>query len=85
MKNDIDSELLLSIGAIPYLDNIMEGAHILHLPKHYIEFNHCSNMVDRDWNVHVDNEDFQSIGSANIQTVEQFNQLMNLLDIEFKI
>lgn len=45
----------------------------------------ASNMEDRDWAVHVDDYKFQTIGFINIQTVEQFNKFMELLNINYKL
>lgn len=51
-----------------------------------IIFAECSNMVGREWTIHVDNEDMESIGSLDVQYVEQANALLDLLDMqEFKL
>ena len=39
----------------------------------------------RLWHVHVDNCDCCSIGSADIDTVEQFNKLMEVFDSNFRL
>lgn len=44
-----------------------------------------SNMIDRNWNVHIDNKNYETIASVDIDTVEHFNMLMKLMDINFKL
>lgn len=44
-----------------------------------------SNMIDRNWNVHIDNKDWETIASVDIETVEHFNILMGLMDINFRL
>lgn len=39
----------------------------------------------RSWHLHIDNCDCESIGSADIDTIEQFNLLMAIFDSNFKI
>lgn len=39
----------------------------------------------RDWTVHVDNCDRDTVAIVNIQTIEHFNKVMELLDIQFKL
>ena len=51
----------------------------------FINVRNISNMVGRDWSVHVDNSNADSIGIVDIDTVEHFNDFMALLDIDFKL
>ena len=44
-----------------------------------IEFTKDSNMIGRDWYVHVDNEDLQTIGGMSVQYTWQLKSLLNLL------
>ena len=44
-----------------------------------------SNFIGRDWYVHVDNEDYETIGTISIDTIEQFNTFMTLLGSNFKL
>lgn len=51
-----------------------------------VTFYQGSNYYGRDWTIHVDNEDMESIGSLDVQYVEQANALLDLLDMqEFKL
>ena len=47
-----------------------------------IEITKDSNMSGRDWTVHIDNEDFQSIGSLDIQEVWQLDAMLKLTGIK---
>lgn len=47
--------------------------------------NNYSNSIDRDWNLHIDNNDMQSVCGCDIQTTEHFNTLMELMEIDFKL
>lgn len=52
----------------------------------FIEINSIlSNHPDRDWSVHIDNSSRETIASADIQTIGQFNMLMHIMDIDYKI
>jgi hypothetical protein len=44
-----------------------------------------SNMVGRDWSIHIDDNNHNSIGGADIETVEQFNLCMKLFEINFRL
>lgn len=50
-----------------------------------LEFASLSNMVGRDWYIHVDNQDFQTIGGCSVETIEQFNDFMKLLEIDYEL
>lgn len=52
---------------------------------YYLSITHLSNTKNRDWAVHVDNEVHSTSGKCDIQTIEQFNKFMELLDIDFKL
>lgn len=47
-----------------------------------IEITKNSNMVGRDWCVHVDNQDFQSIGCLDVQEVWQLEEFLKLTGIK---
>lgn len=53
--------------------------------KYHFELGPWSNMVGRDWSIHVDNCDFEGIGNCCIQTAKQFNDFMKLLEIEYEL
>ena len=39
----------------------------------------------RKWSVHIDNNDCETIGYADIDTIEQFNKLMEIFDSKFRL
>lgn len=41
-----------------------------------------SNSIGRDWNVHIDNEDFQTIGGLDIQETWQLETILRLSEIK---
>ena len=38
-----------------------------------------------NWNMHLDNEDCETIGSADIDYVWQFNKMMEIFDSKFRL
>lgn len=50
-----------------------------------ITISKCSNMIDRDWYIHIDNEDMESIASGDIQFVHQFQNKLNDAEIEMEV
>ena len=54
--------------------------------KYFIQMQFgVSNMVGRDWSIHIDDSNHNSICGADIETVEQFNLCMKLFEINFKL
>lgn len=37
------------------------------------------------WHLHIDNDSCETIGSADIDTIEQFNKLMEVFDSKFRL
>lgn len=88
----INEEILINSGfkkiqdvILNLLSNNKNIIYSLNTGKFSIIINNLSNYPGRDWYVHVDNEDCQSLGSADISTVKQFNMLMELLDIDCRM
>lgn len=44
-----------------------------------------SNHHERDWVLHIDNNTRCTVGAMDIQTIEHFNKVMDLMEINFKI
>lgn len=44
-----------------------------------------SNMEGRDWTIQIDDKDCCSIAAVDIDTVEQFNKVCELMEINFSI
>lgn len=47
-----------------------------------ISVTHLSNTKNRDWCIHIGNEDFVTIGSVDIQYVHELQHILRLLKIE---
>lgn len=43
------------------------------------------NNSGRKWHLHIDNDHCETIGCADIDTVEQFNKLMEVFDTNFRL
>ena len=46
---------------------------------HRISINHLSNSNDRDWSIHIDNEDFETIGKIDFQYLHELQQAVRLI------
>ncbi len=46
--------------------------------------NGCNNR-GTSWHLHIDNDICETIGTADIDTVEQFNKLMEVFDSKFRL
>lgn len=43
------------------------------------------NRVDAVWNVHIDNNNFETIGSIDLSTLEEFNSFMFAVGSKFRL
>ena len=50
-----------------------------------IDIDNCFTNSNRRWHVHIDNQDCCTIGSAEVDTVWQFNLLMKLFDSKLRL
>jgi hypothetical protein len=50
-----------------------------------IQVTDITNSGDGYWNVHVDNEDYETIGSCDVKYVHQFHQLLRLCGYEMDV
>jgi hypothetical protein len=44
-----------------------------------------TNSGDGYWNVHIDNEDFETVGACDVKYVHQFQQLLQLCGYEMEV
>ena len=51
------------------------------------KLNLCNGLTNNgtEWNLHIDNCDYCTVGSADIDTIWQFNTMMEVLGIKFKL
>lgn len=66
-------------------EDFEEKYYELKLEKFTITIHEDSNTIGRDWWVHIDNDFCCTIASADVQYVHQFQNLLNILDIEFEV
>ena len=76
---DISYPSIKEYGIISYNLVINKNEYFLTLSKG------LSNHINRDWNCHIDNDHHSSIASVNIDTVDQFNLLMKLMNINYEL
>jgi hypothetical protein len=50
-----------------------------------IQITDCTNSGDGYWYVHVDNEDYDTIGNCDVKYVHQFQQLLRLCGYEMDV
>ena len=59
--------------------------YVYNINSYHICIKNTLNSVNRKWNVCITDKDNKIIASVNINTIEQFNMLMKLMDINFRI
>ena len=87
----ITEELLLKNGFIKEL--LIEGneryddwvSYNKKVNGYFLEIRHCSNSIERDWSVHVDNDHHCSIGGIDIEYVHQLQNFCMLCGFAFVI
>ena len=86
MSKEITEEVLRKCGFQESPDFFIPWKeYSIHLPINYIEIANISNSITRLWSVRVENSLHDSIATADIQTIDHFNKLMELMDIGFKL
>jgi hypothetical protein len=84
MSKDITEEILLEAGFTKN-DDIYGYVTKVDGGKRTIVVTQVSDMYGRDYSCVVFNGNEVSIGYACVQTVEHFDKLMELMDIDFKL
>ena len=52
------------------------------IPNYTIVVKNHSNTIGRDWSVHIDNDDADSVADVDIQYLHQLQNLLNIMDIK---
>ena len=52
---------------------------------YFLEIRHCSNSIERDWSVHVDNDHHCSIGGIDIEYVHQLQNFCTICGFKIGI
>ena len=83
LKNGFNKELLIE-GMENYDDWVSYKKQI---DSYFLDIRHCSNSIERDWSIHVDNEHHCSVGGVDVEYVHQLQNFCTLcgLEIELKI
>ena len=87
----ITEELLLKNGFVKEL--LIEGneryddwvSYEKEVNGYFLEIRHCSNSIERDWSVHVDNNYRCSVGGVDIEYVHQLQNFCTLCGFEIVI
>ena len=81
LKNGFVKELLIE-GNERYDDWVSYNKKV---NGYFLEIRHCSNSIERDWCVHIDNESHCSVGSMDIEYVHQLQNFCMLCGFEIVI
>jgi hypothetical protein len=87
----ITEELLLKNGFVKEL--LIEGneryddwvSYKKEVNGYFLEIRHCSNSIERDWSVHVDNDHHCSVGCVDIEYVHQLQNTCRLAGVEIEL
>lgn len=79
MSKDITKDILLKAGFM----NASDNAFKLHIKGGYIKLLHSQPPFGRCWTCYVDTT--INMCKADIQTVEHFNKLMEIMNINFRL
>ena len=52
---------------------------------YFLDIRHCSNSIERDWYVHIDNDAHCSVGSMDIEYVHQLQNIVKIAGYEIEI
>lgn len=80
----ITEDILTKNGFKRTYDNI-DGYKFYNSEDGRICVSDLTNMGDDYWNVHIDNEDFSTIGSCDVKYVHQFQQLLRLCGYDMDV
>ena len=81
LKNGFVKELLIK-GNERYDDWISYKKEV---NGYFLEIRHCSNSIERDWSIQVDNDHHCSVGGVDIEYVHQLQNFLTLLGINIDI
>lgn len=87
----ITEELLLKNGFVKEL--LIEGneryddwvSYKKEVNSYFLEIRHCSNSIERDWSIHVDNDHHLSVGGVDIEYVHQLQNFCMICGFEIDL
>ena len=83
--NNITDKILLDNQFVLYKDEYFEEYSIDLKGQWYIDVKKASNYKGRDWDVCIDNCDRDTVAVVDIQTIDQFNKVMEIMEINFTL
>lgn len=81
LKNGFTKELLIE-GNERYDDWVSYEKEV---NGYFLEIRHCSNSIERDWSIHVDNDHRCSVGGVDVEYVHQLQNFCTLCGFKFEI
>ena len=81
LKNGFNKELLIE-GMENYDDWVSYNKQVNGC---FLDIRHCSNSIERDWYVHIDNDAHCSVGSMDIEYVHQLQNACRLAGFEIEL
>lgn len=85
MNKDITEDILLKAGMYEVGNAAMEYIAQVGGQKYTIQIVKYSNRNGRNYSCGVFNENDFPVGFACVQTIDHFNKLMGLMDIDFRL
>ena len=81
LKNGFNKELLIE-GMENYDDWVSYKKEV---NGYFLDIRHCSNSIERDWYVHIDNDAHCSVGSMDIEYVHQLQNIVKVAGYEIEL
>lgn len=81
LKNGFNKELLIE-GMENYDDWVSYKKEV---NGYFLDIRHCSNSIERDWYVQIDNDAHCSVGSMDIEYVHQLQNTCRLAGFEIEL
>lgn len=81
LKNGFNKELLIE-GMENYDDWVSYKKEV---NGYFLDIRHCSNSIERDWYVHIDNDTHCSVGSMDVEYVHQLQNVVKVAGYEIEL
>lgn len=86
MSKDITEEILRKAGfVVGFYKYSGSTNYTLQLKDYHLTIDNITKSDTRNWTVEIENNNNDCIACAEIKTIEHFNKLMDLMDIDFKL
>lgn len=81
----LTEKFLVKNGFVETTEEFMKPNRFFRTKDGRVEVGDLTNSGDGYWNVHIDNEDFDTISSCDVKYVHQFQQLLRLCGYEMDV